>query len=744
MPKLLDSSLYSIVKTDGSIGAGWKLNFYRSGTSTRQDTFPTEADALAGTNANANPVVIPADGRIPPCWLTDTYAYKGILTDENAVVKETVDPLREAADDLSEIILFPEDFGADGLSTSNQNAAFEALMIVARTVGKATISLTPGSTYTVTNPFMFGGCRELVIEGNGATLMNYRTGDPTALGIYVANFAPFRSPVAFAPNGVEVQTYGTGQSANDYGVTISTVAMGATSVTTVGGSIIPAGRALVYGWDRYGVDGFPPTASYFEYVDVSVAGATATLRQKLRYGYDASAPEKTTSDRAGVARLLSLVRTAGANQRAHTDMDSLTVRNLTFATNPGQNAAGNATYNGVPAFGGAKRVILENLTAPYLFFNCAEYVECTGLKIAYDLEIDKMLGTVVIGAGCEINNLVGALGTMRVFIHDDAHIYGTNALCPMELLDIGAASIGGLGAFAETSFLSNYVSYGSAEVRIHDTRFVADNSTVDRIVQPFAKSLTPTITSTTVLTATRAAYDASGWQGVIRLGSLIYAGNIPVAVVTRMPYVPTPPLTTGDVAIGYKLLGGAIAGATALSIPVLQDVRISGERIEGTYARQITAPLGSDVVAAGNKLCNLRTDQIRENGFWFDQTLSEYARASNIYEFSLGRGFRVTSIEFDVTRIAVDAGAVTGVLKARSVLDTTLALVDTIDLKTGGATARRVLASGGLTGGGGADLIGTGAFPTTAIVSIRFTDGSKALTEGNRAGWRCNVMGYWL
>lgn len=91
MAKLLDTSLFSIIDTDSSLGIGWKLNIYVPGTTTRLNSYPTEADADAATNANANPLVIAADGRLPAIWLAADA--KGVLTDENDVVKETVDPI---------------------------------------------------------------------------------------------------------------------------------------------------------------------------------------------------------------------------------------------------------------------------------------------------------------------------------------------------------------------------------------------------------------------------------------------------------------------------------------------------------------------------------------------------------------------------------------------------------------------------------------------------------------------------
>lgn len=91
MAILYDQGVYSIIDTDSSLGVGWKLWFYTTGTTTPRNTYPTEADALALTNANSNPVVADATGRFPPIWLIDP-DYKVILTDENDVVKVTRDP----------------------------------------------------------------------------------------------------------------------------------------------------------------------------------------------------------------------------------------------------------------------------------------------------------------------------------------------------------------------------------------------------------------------------------------------------------------------------------------------------------------------------------------------------------------------------------------------------------------------------------------------------------------------------
>lgn len=91
MAILYDQGVYSVVDADSALGVGWKLWFYTTGTTTPRDTYPTEANALALTNANTNPVVSDATGRFPDIWLVDP-DYKVVLTDENDVVKVTRDP----------------------------------------------------------------------------------------------------------------------------------------------------------------------------------------------------------------------------------------------------------------------------------------------------------------------------------------------------------------------------------------------------------------------------------------------------------------------------------------------------------------------------------------------------------------------------------------------------------------------------------------------------------------------------
>ena len=69
---------------------GAKLNFYRTGTTTRQDTWTSSALSVA----HPNPVVADADGVFPAIYLGNaSYPYKVVLTDADDVTLEEADPI---------------------------------------------------------------------------------------------------------------------------------------------------------------------------------------------------------------------------------------------------------------------------------------------------------------------------------------------------------------------------------------------------------------------------------------------------------------------------------------------------------------------------------------------------------------------------------------------------------------------------------------------------------------------------
>lgn len=85
--QLFDPGIYSVMTGGGAIGVGWKLNFYTGGTTTRITTY----NARVSGSANANPVISDANGRFDDIWIDENQTIKWILTDENDVVKASVD-----------------------------------------------------------------------------------------------------------------------------------------------------------------------------------------------------------------------------------------------------------------------------------------------------------------------------------------------------------------------------------------------------------------------------------------------------------------------------------------------------------------------------------------------------------------------------------------------------------------------------------------------------------------------------
>jgi hypothetical protein len=83
IPFLLAGSLpslkYRALDADGDPISGAKLYFYEAGTSTPAATYPTQADEIAESNANANPVVADSDGFFGSIFMQTDQEYKVVL-----------------------------------------------------------------------------------------------------------------------------------------------------------------------------------------------------------------------------------------------------------------------------------------------------------------------------------------------------------------------------------------------------------------------------------------------------------------------------------------------------------------------------------------------------------------------------------------------------------------------------------------------------------------------------------------
>ena len=93
MAQLFADPFFTALDADGAPISGARLNFYVSGTSTRQDSY---SDGELGV-VHANPVVADSAGRFAPIYLARR-RYKVVLTDAAGVVIKTIDPVDNEAD----------------------------------------------------------------------------------------------------------------------------------------------------------------------------------------------------------------------------------------------------------------------------------------------------------------------------------------------------------------------------------------------------------------------------------------------------------------------------------------------------------------------------------------------------------------------------------------------------------------------------------------------------------------------
>jgi hypothetical protein len=631
----------------------------------------------------------------------------------------------------------PEEYGGNGLPTTDQTTALANMMTAARSEGRAVINLRDGNTYTTTNPFIWGGLSELTIIGG--KLMSARSGAFPGAGdaAYDANWQPFRSPLATLPNGTDpynpsLAAQGGGVAYFGEATTVATVAAGSSALISLVGTPT-VGEAVIYGWDRYGLDGFPPAGSYREKITVTaVAGTAVTLQSPLQHGYDARAPEK--ANRAGAARLYMLNRSGTSSVRPYTYMRKLYVKDIEFVANPGATGAG---VSGVPSFGGADHVIIEGIKSYKGNVTCCEKAHVLRCTITSDFEIDKMVDEAVI-EDSDIGNLVGAIGCRKVTLRGKTIIRGTLNVAPTcELVIEPGVTINGDINGGATGLIKIY-AYGTRKVIIDSPTLIATLATHDRLFDAGSFDLVPATITATGYTATRAAFDASGQLKVMRVGTTIYSGRVPVGVITSMVTVPTGSLFTADVSVGAKWFGPTPSGT--LSLLWLDDVRVVNGKplIEGAYARQVHTTLGHDT--GSFRAGNVRDWNIRDNQIEFGSEIAEYdVGADNAVKFHIGRGFRCTEIWLDVTRAAVTGGAVGMFVGGDQADGTNIGIVASLDLKTVG---RRRLDAAGLSVLGG-DVL-TYSLPAAPITNFNLTDNSRALADGSRACWRILARGYFV
>ena len=633
--------------------------------------------------------------------------------------------------------LRPEDFGATGRTGDDQTAALGAMMAEARRRGRARVQFQPRATYAGTNPFIWGGLAELLIEGRGATLVTARAA--TSMTTFAANFAPFRSPMPILPNGIEPLGVDASQdfAKLDFGMRIRSARRGATMLESLDGSPLPTGRLLVYGWDRMGIDSVPPCPSCFEWVTATVVSGrrnTVRLSTPLGAAYDENAPDVAApndpTQRYGAARVMGLDRAQG-RFRAFAEMNLLAIRDVVFARSAQIRIAGSETFNGVAGFGGARDVLLENVTAPRLFVTCAERVRMRGVRVAEDLEIDKLLGRVEI-EDSTIGSLVGALGAREVHLGAGTKVLRGTWLGPIDSLVAQGAQFGGDAGSPRA--LIGFYAHGSRAVRLERCMFIADDPQNDRLVEAqfFEAQFRGVVPGE--LAIARAEFQRSGIFRNLFVGATLFdAANRPVARISRMPWCPDGDVLHGDVRVGVEERV-PLPRSSRLRLPVIAGLSIVEPTIAGPFAANVAAVFGTDSSRTGNSiLATVDGLEIGAKAIRFDSSVAGFDRPGHTFTIVLGRSFVPTLLRFEI----VGSGASRSPLLIAADDDSgrDVAMLRAVNPQSLGE--RRVSGNSAALKPG--DV--AGLFPATGISAIRVIDPTRAGGTTARARWRLVLEG---
>lgn len=87
---IITNPKFKVLDTSGNLAVGYKVHTFETGTSTPKSTYPTQADATALTNANANPTITNSNGEVE-LWPT-TGSYR-VRIDSDTDVPQTGYPV---------------------------------------------------------------------------------------------------------------------------------------------------------------------------------------------------------------------------------------------------------------------------------------------------------------------------------------------------------------------------------------------------------------------------------------------------------------------------------------------------------------------------------------------------------------------------------------------------------------------------------------------------------------------------
>jgi hypothetical protein len=168
--------------SSGNPLSGGKVETYVAGSSTPLATYPTFADAIAGTNANANPVILDAAGS-GAIFLQTGAMYKVIVKDSSGVVQYTADNFN-SAETIGLNGMSPLSLSSDRIPFATLAALQSVTLAYALPSGtQFTVTSTPATDYTGA---LGVGRRVNLVSASGSTLGTI-TSSSYAAGVTTVN-----------------------------------------------------------------------------------------------------------------------------------------------------------------------------------------------------------------------------------------------------------------------------------------------------------------------------------------------------------------------------------------------------------------------------------------------------------------------------------------------------------------------------------------------------------------------------
>lgn len=148
--------LAQVFTSSGKLGAGYRLSFFETGTSTHLDTYSN----AGRTVTNSNPVIADAEGRFDDIYLADQ-PYKVTLADADGVEVWSADPVQTAVGEIG----FPVPIASGGTGSTTAAGARTALGLGSA----AEYDVGDGADEVPTNSMVSGVPTGAIIMWNGAT-----------------------------------------------------------------------------------------------------------------------------------------------------------------------------------------------------------------------------------------------------------------------------------------------------------------------------------------------------------------------------------------------------------------------------------------------------------------------------------------------------------------------------------------------------------------------------------------------